>query len=95
MRSTKDLGKGLMVAAVIVLIAMPVWAGNGKGKGTGAGNGSGSGSRTKSQTRDGSCQDAMEQQESSRLLAGDAIRDYIRQQKRLKDGSYLVVEGEA
>lgn len=87
MRSTKDLGKGLMVAAAIVLIAMPVWAGNGKG--TGAGNGSGS--RTKSQTRDGSCQDAMEQKESSRLLAGDAIRDYIRQQKRLKDGSCLVV----
>lgn len=89
MRSTKDLGKGLMVAAAIVLIAMPVWAGNGKG--TGAGNGSGSGTRTKSQTRDGSCQDAMEQKESSRLLAGDAIRDYIRQQKRLKDGSCLVV----
>jgi hypothetical protein len=91
MRTGKIGGKILLVAGAVIVLAMPAMAGNGKG--TSAGKGSGD--RTRTQSRDGSCQDAIEQGTDGQLLVGvsDMIRIMFGQQNgdlerdQLQDGS--------
>lgn len=90
MQSGNNLGKGMIIAGAILLLALPAWAGNGN---KGASSGKGSGSQTQSRLRDGSCQDAIERPTADRLLAGDMLQDYIQLRKHLKDGSCLEEEG--
>ncbi|MDD2463604.1 MAG: hypothetical protein PHI97_06370 [Desulfobulbus sp.] len=87
MRSIKDLEKGVVVTATILLMAMPVWAGNGKGSGAGHG----SGTRTQSRSRDGSCQDAVEKQQDRQFVTADLSKLFLKQQlhdpDQMRDGS--------
>ncbi len=82
----------LMAATVaFLLLATPVLAGSGKGPTTRQGSGKG----TQDRLRDGSCQDAIEQQGGDQRLAGDMLRTLLRDQlrdpdqDRLQDGSCL------
>lgn len=88
MHVTKKIGKGLVLTTAIVLMAMPVWAGNGKGSGTGNGSGSG----TRSRLRDNSCPKVNRHAELNPLLTKNILGDYILLRKRLKDGSCLPEE---
>ena len=73
MRSTKNLGKGLMVGMTIVLMALPVWAGN---NGKGSSSGKGSGDRTQSRSKD--CQGTIDFNQEGRLLVANPILDHVR-----------------
>lgn len=86
MNAIKRFGTLMLVAAAIMMLAMPAMAGNGKGKGTRQGTGGGAQDRL----RDGSCRETLEQPANpnfaaSRAKTGD--RDGTPDRDRLKDGS--------
>lgn len=93
MRASSRVHQVLAATAAILLLATPVLAGSGKGAGARQGTGKG----TQDRLRDGSCQDAIEQQSADPLLAGDWLRTLLRDQlrdpdqdqDRLQDGSCL------
>ena len=95
MQTSSRIHQLLAATVVILLMATPVLAGSGKGPT--ARQGSGKGTQTHDRLRDGSCQDAIEQQgEGQRLTfdvrrlfdpAGDLDQDRDRLQDPLRDGS--------
>ena len=95
MHTSSRIQQLLAASVAILLLATPVLAGSGKGPT--ARQGSGKGTQTHDRLRDGSCQDAMEQQREEQLLTGDLLRTLLRDQlrdpdqerDRLHDGSCL------
>jgi hypothetical protein len=89
MQTSKTVGKLLVVAGAIIMLAAPAMAGNGKG--TASGKGAGAGTQTKSRLKDGSCLDTVEKNGDHLLLAGKAAktgdRDGTPDRTRSKDGS--------
>ena len=77
MHTFKIIGKSLIVTGAVLMLAMPVMAGNGKGSGQRSGSGS------QDRLRDGSCLDATSTQTGSPLMAADRIQ----KKDKLKDGS--------
>jgi len=68
MQTSKTVGKLLVVAGVIIMLAAPAMAGNGKGSGLGQGGGDRTRTQTKSRLKDGSCQIRTEKQDNDLLL---------------------------
>jgi hypothetical protein len=91
MQTSKTVGKLLVVAGAIIMLAAPAMAGNGKGSGLGQGGGDRTRTQTKSRLKDGSCLDAVEKNGDHLLLAGKAAktgdRDGTPDRARSKDGS--------
>ena len=93
MQSSSRINQLLAATVVILLMTTPVLAGSGKGPTARQG----SGKSTQDRLRDGSCQDAIEQQGEDQRLAGDLLRTLLRDQlrdpdqdqDRLRDGSCL------
>ena len=88
MNSGKITGKIVLMAGAIIMLAMPAMAGNGKGTSMGQG----AGDRTRTQSRDGSCQDAVEHKDAQQLAGiQDMLRllnkDTLQDQDQLQDGS--------
>lgn len=89
MHTSSRIHQLLAASVAILLLATPVLAGSGKGPTARQGTGKG----TMDRLRDGSCRDAMEQQDSEQLLTGDLLRTLLRDQlrdpdqDRLRDGS--------
>lgn len=71
MRLGQTVGHLLVTVGAIVVLAMPVMAGNGKGGGLGQGSGDQTRSRTQSRLKDGSCKMHEEQQAPGVLLTSN------------------------
>lgn len=90
MQAIKTVGKLVVVAGAIIMMAAPAMAGNGKGSGLGQGGGDRTRTQTRSQLKDGSCRDAVEKNVDQLQLAGRAKtgdRDGTPDRTRSKDGS--------
>jgi hypothetical protein len=87
MHTKKNLVQGLLIAATIMLMAMPVWAGNGQGKSSGKG----SGTRTQNRIRERSGQEAIEQNAMKQNLAAHPVLLLMgdRVQQQLQDETCL------
>ena len=72
MQSSSRIHQLLAATVVLLLMATPVLAGSGKGPT--ARQGSGKGTQTHDRLRDGSCQDATEQQGGDQRLSFDVRR---------------------
>ena len=85
------VGKLLIVAGMVIMLAVPAVAGNGKGSSSGQGGGDRSRTQTRDQLKDGSCRDVSERNNDQLVLAGRASRTGDRSgtpdRTRSKDGS--------
>ena len=86
MNTGRLAGKVVLMAGAIIMLAMPAMAGNGKGTSMGQGGGD----RTRTQSRDRSCQDAIEHKDAQQLAGIQEMRKLIikdKLQDQLQDGS--------
>lgn len=88
MNTGRIAGKIVLMAGAITMLAMPAMAGNGKGTSMGQG----AGDRTRTQSRDRSCQDAIEHKDAQHLAGIQdmlklLIKDKLQDQDQLQDGS--------
>lgn len=86
MNTGRLAGKVVLMAGAIIMLAMPAMAGNGKGTSMGQGGGD----RTRTQSRDRSCQDAIEHKDGQKLAGiQDMLKLIIKDklQDQLQDGS--------
>jgi hypothetical protein len=85
------MGKIILMAGAVVMLALPAMAANGKGPAYRPGTGKG----TQDRLRDGSCRDAIEQRtDGQRFAAGKLqdmlqllLKDKVQDQEYLHDGS--------
>lgn len=85
MQTSSRIHQLFAATIAILLMATPVLAGSGKGSTARQGSGKG----TQDRLRDGSCQDAIEQQGGDRLLAGGMWGTLLRDQLRDPDQDRL------
>lgn len=94
MNTGKIAGKIVLVAGTIIMLALPAMAGNGKGASIGQGGGdrtrTQSREQIRTQSRDRSCQDAIEHKDAQQLAGIQEMLKLIikdKLQDQLQDGS--------